>query len=54
LPPYLDDNLEKEFRDEVFRKFYLTENGMSEAIEEAIKDWMKKSKNEVSAYTGQK
>ncbi len=40
----ISENLEKDFRAEVFRKYQLTENGTSLAVEEALKDWVEKEK----------
>lgn len=42
----IEDELEKEFRNEVLRKYYLTENGTSLAFEEALKDWIEKTKRD--------
>jgi len=38
----LPDDLEKEFREEVFRRLGMKKGNITLAIEEAIKDWLKK------------
>jgi hypothetical protein len=38
----LPDKTEEEFRNAVFKKYGLKRGNISQAIEEAIKDWIKK------------
>ena len=40
----LPDELEKEFREQVFRRLGMKKGNLTRAIEEAIKDWMEKDK----------
>ncbi len=44
----IGDSLERDFRDEVFRKYYLTQNGTQLAVEEALKEWIEKQKNKIT------
>jgi len=39
----IPDKLEKEFRETVFKKYGLKRGNISQAIEEAIKEWIKKN-----------
>lgn len=38
----LSDELEKKFREKVFKKYGMKRGNITKAIEEAIKDWIKK------------
>ena len=38
----LSDALEKEFREEVFKKLGMKKGNITLAVEEAIKDWIRK------------
>lgn len=38
----LTDELEKKFKEEVFKRKGMKKGNISDAIEEAIKEWMKK------------
>jgi len=38
----IPDKLEKEFREAIFKRFGMKRGNISKAIEEAIKDWIKK------------
>lgn len=40
----LSDELEKKFREEVFKRFGMKKGNITLAIEEAIKDWINKDK----------
>jgi hypothetical protein len=39
----VDRKLEKEFREAVFKKYGMKRGNISKAIEEAIKEWIKKN-----------
>jgi len=38
----LSDPLEKQFREEVFKRYGMKRGNLTKAIEEAIKEWIKK------------
>ena len=40
----LSDDLEKQFRNEVFNRFGMRKGNLNKAINEAIIDWIKKNK----------
>jgi len=40
----IPDKLEKEFREAIFKRFGMKRGNISKAIQEAIKDWIKKQK----------
>jgi len=40
----IPDKLEKEFREAIFKRFGMKRGNISKAIEEAIRDWIKKQK----------
>jgi epoxyqueuosine reductase QueG len=44
----LKDDLEKEFRDEVYKQMGMKKGNITEAIEEAVKDWIEKQRQKRS------
>ena len=40
----LPDELDKEFREEVFRRLGMKKGNITEAVQEAIQDWLNKKK----------
>jgi len=38
----ISDKLEKEFREAIFKKYGMKRGNLSKAVEEAIKEWIKK------------
>ena len=41
----VSDELEKQFRDAVFKKFGMKRGNITKATEDALKDWIKKTSN---------
>jgi hypothetical protein len=39
----ISDKLEKEFREAIFKKYGMKRGNLSKAVEEAIKEWIKKN-----------
>ena len=39
---YISDELEKKFREEVFKRFGMKKGNMAKALEEAITQWIKR------------
>ena len=40
----IPDKLEKQFREEVFKRYGMKKGNMSEALQDAIKEWIKKKR----------
>jgi hypothetical protein len=40
----LPDELEKRFREEIFKKYGMKKGNITMAVEEAVQDWVKKKK----------
>ena len=40
----LPDDLDEEFRKEIFNRFDMRKGNLNKAVKEAVKDWIKKNK----------